>query len=129
MAQFNQIAEDVCKSHKATFVQISAMGDPEGNAKGGFLILDQDLKVPSSNPSLTRCPSSASSAAVPTMHTLLLFFFSQSTPNAYKMVNDEVSAMLLYHYVCFGTSADAYAHASLDTDVLSEIACIDGKVQ
>ncbi len=28
-----------------TLVQISAMGDPEGNAKGGFLILDQNFKV------------------------------------------------------------------------------------
>ena len=27
------------------FVQISTMGDPDGNAQGGFLILDQDLKV------------------------------------------------------------------------------------
>ncbi|DBA86469.1 hypothetical protein WJX79_005001 [Trebouxia sp. C0005] len=26
-------------------IMISAMGDPDGNAKGGFLILDQDLKV------------------------------------------------------------------------------------
>ncbi|DBB10518.1 TPA: hypothetical protein ACH3X3_002056 [Trebouxia sp. C0006] len=26
-------------------IMISAMGDPEGNAKGGFVILDQDLKV------------------------------------------------------------------------------------
>ncbi len=30
-------------------VQISAMGDPEGNAKGGFVILDQDLKVQSTH--------------------------------------------------------------------------------
>lgn len=40
----------VCKHttfrHRATqSTQISAMGDPDGNAKGGFVLLDGDFKV------------------------------------------------------------------------------------
>lgn len=32
-------------SQLSVMVQISTMGDPEGQAKGGFLLFDQDLKV------------------------------------------------------------------------------------
>lgn len=43
----NQFAK--LKTVRLDLVQISAMGDPEGNAKGGFVILDQDLKVQSTH--------------------------------------------------------------------------------
>ena len=36
-------------------MQISTMGDPDGNAQGGFLILDQDLKVLYAGPIIDYC--------------------------------------------------------------------------
>lgn len=54
------VSHSVCEF---VVLQISAMGDPEGNAKGGFLILDQDLKVLSRTSSSTLAHSFTHQAA------------------------------------------------------------------
>lgn len=89
----------VVVSHSAcdfVVLQISAMGDPEGNAKGGFLILDQDLKVPNRT-------SSSTQLLLTHLHTpgsLCLCYLSSYVQGCVQAVCCSLLVSLLHFKIC-----------------------------